>query len=62
MTTEGFTPAKYAYVLREVRKAQHDAWEEGFRTGFDAGYASALPQPEDEDDVEHENPYPLEES
>lgn len=56
--TEGFTPAKYAFVLREVRKAQHDAWEEGFRTGFDAGQASEHPV-EDEDDVEYENPYPL---
>lgn len=55
MTTEGFTPAKYAFVIREVRKAQHDAWNEGHA----AGYGNAKADPNDKD-AWVENPYPEE--
>lgn len=56
MTTEGFTPAKYAFVIREVRKAQHEAWQEGYAAGRGDGYDDA----HDIEYTETENPYPEE--
>ena len=56
MTTEGFTPAKYAFVIREVRKAQRDAWEDGVRQC----YSLDLIDEEQLAEVLTSNPFPEE--